>query len=143
MIYYRMYGGIFHIIYLGQNSEDENSYEYKLKNDEICILEYYTDHDIETGNEVIRRRVAGYIISPTTIVNGYTLSKRVECSFEALVAFYSHMPEDAEIDEVNKTITVDFYGVKSLVNGGVSGNIKNETIYAVIRHDGESFEITL
>ena len=55
----------------------------------------------------------------------------MECSFEALVAFYSHIPDDAEIDAVNKTIILDVYGIKS------------KTHYAVIRHDGESFEITL
>lgn len=133
LIYYKIYGGIFHIVCLGQNSINENAYDYNFRTDEICIMEYFIDHDCSTGKEVTRRRIIGFITFPSNVWDGggYTLEENVECSFEDLTSFYSHIPQDAEIDQINKTITLDLYGVKS------------ETHYAVIRHNGESFEITL
>jgi hypothetical protein len=139
-----MYGSIFRIICLGKNNENENAYDYSIKTNELCLLEYYTDHDMMTGDEVTRRRVSGYVIFPWAVISyfSYTYGESVECPFEPLAEFYSHIPDSAEIDEENKTIKLTFYGQKD-ENGNLISVKKNEEKYALLRFREESFEITL
>jgi hypothetical protein len=122
LIYYRMFGGIFYLEYLGNNNQNQNAYDYIHNTNEIFITN--TETKIVEGN----------IFFPTFYsIFKYSLGDRIELSFEALTDFYSLIPEEAEIDEINKTITVDLYSLGKI----------SQTKYAVIRHNGDSFEITV
>jgi hypothetical protein len=122
LIYYRMFGGIFCLECLGQDNQYENAYEYKFNCNEISIY----NPEAKTSE--------GHIHFPTVYpINKYRLGEPKELSFEALTDFYSLIPEEAEIDEINKTITVDLYSLGEI----------SQTKYAVIRHNGDSFEITV